>query len=70
MTDPALFEITPEERVAKVRVRLEELVDKAEKRVEKAEEKAAAASAELAEFDAAIEALQRSTANGRKADAE
>lgn len=56
--EPALFEITPEERVAKARVRLEQLRTRAEQRVEKAEEKLAAAELELAEFDAAIEAIR------------
>jgi hypothetical protein len=59
--DPALFPITPEERVAKARLRLEALVEKAEERVEKAEEKVVAAQEELAEFDAAIDAVRSSS---------
>ena len=58
--DVALFPITAEERVAKARLRLEAAIDKAERRVEKAEEKVVAAQEELADFDAAIEAVRSS----------
>ena len=58
MDEPALFEITPDERVAKARRHLEDALERAEKRIEKAEAKAADAQAELDEFDAAIAAVR------------
>ena len=52
-----LFEITPGERIAKLRTRLERELDKAERRREKADEKVQALEAELEEFDGAIAAV-------------
>jgi len=58
MSDPALFEMTAEEYVAKARLRLERAVERAQTKVDKAEEKVELAEAELSEFDAAIAAVR------------
>jgi hypothetical protein len=58
-SDPVLFEMTADERVERVRLRLEKAVEKADERVEKAQEKADTARRELAELDEAIDAVRR-----------
>jgi hypothetical protein len=54
----ALFPITADERIAKVRRGLEIALEQAEKRADKAGTKVARAMAELDEFDAAIDAVR------------
>jgi len=55
--EAALFEITPTERIAKLRHRLERELEKAEQRADKASEKVSAIERELEEFDSAIAAV-------------
>jgi hypothetical protein len=56
--EPALFEVTADERIGRIRQTLEGAVAKAETAADKAAAKVAAAEAELEQFDAAIAAVR------------
>ena len=62
--DPALFEVTADERIGRIRQTLEAAVAKAETAADRAQAKVAAAEAELEAFDAAIAAVRAEAEGG------